>query len=85
MLNFVGRTPCKSRGSSGIVPLCLRGSKIFFRGYFMGLKFFLVGISLVPNLFSLVFHGSLIYSRGYFVSQMLSRGFKIFSCSFQQF
>ena len=50
------------------------GSNIFSRGYFLGLNFFLVGISWVPEFFSWVqfffsweFRGSKIFSRGYFV------------------
>ena len=34
---------------------------------FVGLTFFLVGISWVPNFFSWVFLGSNILSRGYFL------------------
>ena len=34
----------QTRGSRAIVLLCLRGSEIFSRGYFVGAKFFLVGI-----------------------------------------
>ena len=48
-----------------------RGSKIFSRGYFLGLKFFLVGISWVQN-----------FSRGYFVGPKFFlvgiRGSKLF-------
>ena len=66
--------------SGGLVPLCLGGSKNFFscvfrksknfsRGYFVGPKFFLVGISGV-NIFSRgYFRGSKIFSRGYFGAQ----------------
>ena len=39
----------------------------FSYGYFMGLKYFLVGISWVSNFFSWVFRGSKIFSCGYFV------------------
>ena len=37
-----------------------RGSKIFTRGYFVGLNFFLVGLSWVQSFFSWVFRGSKI-------------------------
>ena len=47
VLNFVG-----------LMPSCLRGSKIFF-----------VGISWVQNIFSWVFRGSKIFSRGYVMDQ----------------
>ena len=67
-----------------------RGSKIFARRYFMGPKFFLVGVLSVPNFFSLVFRGPKIICRAYFVCskfflvgiswvQNFFRGFKIFS------
>ena len=42
----------------GLVPSCLRGSKIFF-----------VGISRVQNIFLWVFRGSKIFSRGYVMDQ----------------
>lgn len=45
-----------------------RGSKIFTRGYFMGLKLFLVSISWIQNFVSWVFSGSKIlwFSISYF-------------------
>ena len=49
-----------SCGSCATVPACLRGSEHFSREYFVGLKFFLVGISWVSNFFSWVFRGSKI-------------------------
>ena len=49
----------RSRGSSAIVPLYLRGSKIFSRGFFVSPDFLLVVNTWVRNLFSWVF--------GYFV------------------
>lgn len=72
---------CGSRtimGLVNLVPSCLRGSKIHSRGYFVGPKFFLVGILWVriffvwvfrgfKIFFSLVFHGSRFFSRGHFV------------------
>ena len=51
------------------------GSKIFSREYFVGLKFFLVGISLNQNFLSWVFCGSEIFSRGYFVGLKFSGGY----------
>ena len=62
---------CGSCGSSAIVPS-------YLRGYFVGSKFFLVGVSWVQNVFlwvfcgskyffSQVFRGSKMFSRGYFV------------------
>ena len=47
-----------------LVPLLLRRYEIFPRGYFAGPKFFLVGISRVPNFFSWVCCGSKICCRG---------------------
>ena len=41
------------------------GSEIFSRGYFVGKKFFIVGISWIPNFFLWAFVGS-VFSRGYF-------------------
>ena len=49
------------------MPLYLRESVIFSRGYFVGLKFFLMGISWVPHFFSWIFGGSEIFCRAYFV------------------
>ena len=43
----------------GLVPPCPRA--------FVGPKIFLVGITWVQNIFSWVFRGSQIFSRGYFV------------------
>ena len=52
-----------------IVPLWLfRGSKLFSRGYFVGPKYFLVGISWVQIIFSWVFCGSKMFACRYFVS-----------------
>ena len=62
---------CGSCGSSAIVPS-------YLRGYFVGSKFFLVGVSWVQHVFlwvfcrskyffSQVFRGSKMFSRGYFV------------------
>ena len=51
-----------------------RGYKRFSRGYFVGPKFFLVGISWVRTLLSWVFCGSNFFYRGYFHDS------KIFSC-----
>ena len=51
-----------------------RGPKIFSRGYFVGSKYILggisclVSISCVQSFFSWVFRRSEIFSRGYFVS-----------------
>ena len=43
------------------------GSKIFSQGYFMGPKFFLMGISQDQNFFSWVSSGSKAFSHGYFM------------------
>ena len=55
-------------GLVGLVPSCRRA---------------LVGSSWIPNFFSWVFHGSQIFSRGYFVGpsffSWVFRRFKIFS------
>ena len=72
-------------GSSWVInffPSVFCGSSIFshgyfvgpdlFRGYFVGLKFFLVGILWVPNFSSWVFHGSQIFSRRYFAGSKFS-------------
>ena len=82
VLNSVGLMPSWVSCHCAIVPSWVRkffswlylGSNIFSRGYFLGLKFFLVGISWVPeffswvqNFFSWVFCGSKIFSCGYFV------------------
>ena len=66
VLNFVGRVPSCS---------CLRG-------YFVGSEYFLVGISWVQSLFSWVFRGSKIFSRGYFAVPKFSLvgNFVTFSC-----
>ena len=50
-----------------IVSSCLRLSKIFSRGYFVGLKFLLVSILWVQDFSSFKFRGSKIFSRWYFV------------------
>ena len=74
VLKFVGRVPswvsCHrgSRGSCATVPSWVfHGLKIFSRGYFAGSKYFLVGISWVPNFFPRVFRGSKVLSREHFV------------------
>ena len=54
--------------SRAAVAWIFRGFKIFFRGYFVGLKSFLVLISWVQN-FRVNIRGSEIFSRGYFVGQ----------------
>ena len=53
-----------------------------FRGYFLGPKFFLVGISWVQNIFSWAFHRFKTFSRGYLVGPKFSLvgNFVIFSC-----
>ena len=61
------RGSCAIVGLVGLVPPCLRGSENFSRGYFVGSKYFLVGISWVSHFFSCVFRGSQFFSRGYFV------------------
>ena len=73
----------RHRGSSAIVPSCLRGyfvgPKFFLVGvswvrifflcrYFLGSKVFLAGVSWVQNFFSWIFHEFKISPRGYFVS-----------------
>ena len=55
-----------------------RGFKLFSRGYFVGLKCFLVGISKVQNFFSWVFLGPEIFFVGSKFS--LLGNFIIFSC-----
>ena len=50
-----------------LVPSCLRWSENFPRGYFVGPKYFPVGILWVSNFLSWVFRGSQFFSRGYFV------------------
>ena len=71
VLNFMGRVPSWVSWVQcycAILPLWVfRGSKIFSRGYLVGLKYFPVGILWVPNLFPWVFRGSKIFSGGYFV------------------
>ena len=67
----------KFRWSHAIVPSwvrkvflwVLRGFRIFSHGYFVGLKFFLLGISWVQDFFTWVFRGSKIFSRRYFAGQ----------------
>ena len=49
-----------------LVVIC--GSEIFSRRYFVGLNFFLVGISWLLNIFSWVFCRSRLFSRMKFVS-----------------
>ena len=61
-----------SRAILGLVPSCLRGSENFSCGYFVGLKYFLVGISWVQYFFSWVLRGSKNFSRRYFVGQRFS-------------
>ena len=60
VLNFTCHRGC--RGSSVILSSCLRE-------YFVGLKYFLVGISWSQSFFSQVFRWSKDFSRGYFVIQ----------------
>ena len=89
-LSLVSLVLSGCRGSSAIVPSCPPG-------YFVSLKFFLVGISWVQNFFSWVFFGSKFFSCGYFVgskffswvflgfknfSPRVFRGSKIFSCGY---
>ena len=64
VLNYVGLVPLFHRT---VVSLCLRGSKIFSRGYFVGPKFFLLDVSWVQDFFSWVIRVSKIFSRRYFV------------------
>ena len=52
-----------------IILRAFRGSKLFSRGYFVGPKVFLAGISWFPIFFSWVFLRSKIFSRGYFLGQ----------------
>ena len=59
---------CVVRGSRKFVSWVFRGFQIFSRGCFVGPKLFLVGILWVQN-----------FSRRYFVGQIFSRTFKIFS------
>ena len=62
-----------SGGSSAIVPSqVFRASEIFFSGYFVRPKFFLVGISWVQNIFSCVFRRSNIFCAANFVIQRFS-------------
>ena len=49
------------------------GSEIFSCGYFVGIKFLIVGILWVQNLFSWVFRGSKIFLVGFLVSEISSR------------
>ena len=64
---------CGSRDIVGLVgpraikPPCLHGSLIFFRGYFVGPNFFLVGISWVHIFSRGYFRGSKVFSCGCFV------------------
>ena len=64
---------CGSRDIVGLVgpraikPPCLHGSLIFFRGYFVGPNFFLVGISGVRIFSRGYFRGSKAFSCGCFV------------------
>ena len=68
------------RGSRAMLPPCLRGFEIFSHGYFMGPRFFLVGISWVRHFFSWVFFvGPKFYLVGISWVQHFSRGFEIFS------
>ena len=71
VLKFVGHVPSWVSWvwcHRAIVPSWVfHGLKIFSRGYFVGSKYFLVGISWVPNFFSRVFRGSKVLSRGHFV------------------
>ena len=104
VLNFVGRMPSRIslvqchffclRALLGILWVenilsqAFCGSEIFFRGYFVGLNFFLVGTSWLQSFF--VYCGSKLFFRGYFTdpkffffffswARNFSREFKIFS------
>ena len=80
MLNSVDLVP--HRGSRVMVPLCLRRPKIFSRVYFVGTKFFLVGVSWARIFLSPVFGGSKFFFVGiswvqrwaFRVSRFFSRG-----------
>ena len=88
IVDFVGLVPSCHRVivDNSCVPnffsWVFRRSKIFFSGYFVGLKSFFVGISWASNLLSWVFRGSKIFSRGYTVGAKFSLvgNFVIFSC-----
>ena len=77
VLKFMGRVPwwvswvyCHC----AIVPSWgFHESDNFSRGYFVGLNFFLMGVSWVQNFFSWVFHGYELFSRGYFVGPKFFR------------
>ena len=62
------------------------GYYIFLAGYFVGLKFFLVGTLWVQKFFCWVHCGSELVSRGYFVGPKFFlagiRGSEIFSCEY---
>ena len=45
----------------------------WLRGYFVGPKFFLVGISRIEKFFSRVFRGFKIFSRRFFVGSKIFR------------
>ena len=70
---------CGSRGFSAIVPSSVCLAPKCFLGYFVGPKYFLVGISWVQNIFSgvfrvlWVFRVSKVFSRGYFVGPKFFR------------
>ena len=83
MLNSVDLVP--HRGSRvmvnghGLVSWCLRRSKVFSRVYFVGPKFFLVGVSWVRIFLSRVFGRSKFFFVGIlWVQKWAFRGFKIF-------
>ena len=61
----------KFRGSRGFSASCLCESKIFYRGYFLGVAFFLAGFSWVQIILAGI-RGSKILFRGYFVGQKSS-------------
>ena len=70
-----------------IVPLWLfRGSKLFSRRYFVGSKYFLVGISWVQIIFSWVFLGPKYFLVGISWVQIIFswvfRGSKMFPCRY---
>ena len=70
-----------------IVPLWLfRGSKLFSRRYFVGPKYFLVGISWVQIIFSWVFLGPKYFLVGISWVQIIFswvfRGSKMFPCRY---
>ena len=85
--NLVGCVPSQVswvQYHCAIVPWgVFRGSKSFSRGYFVGLKCFLVGILWVQSFFSGVLYGSKYFPRGYFVDHVVNfviQRFSLASC-----